>query len=67
MRVIIEVDNEQELKETLALLGERNVVVIETPGEAAIKREVLLREVAGKYHGKLPENWKFNRDEAHGR
>ncbi len=65
MRVIIEVANKEELQETLTLLGNPPVEVLEMP--PASKRAALLREAVRTYHIKLPKDWKFDRDEAHER
>ena len=65
MRVIIEVDSKEELLETLLLLGDRPLTIVEAPG--ASRRATLLREAVHKYRIKLPKDWKFDRDEAHER
>ena len=65
MRVIIEVNSAEELQETLALLGDRPVTVAKPPD--ASKRAALLREAVRTYRIALPEDWAFNRDEAHER
>lgn len=64
MRVIIEVDNKEEFRETLALLGDRDVEVRE---RAATLRHERLREIFRTYRGCLPEGYRFDRDEAHER
>ena len=63
VRVIIEVDSKEELEETLALLGDRPVTLVEVP--AASYRAALLREAVRTYRIKLPKDWNFDRDAAH--
>ena len=63
MRVIIEVDNKEELAETLTLLGDRPVEVRERP----TLRQDRLQEIFRKYRGRLPEDYRFDREEAHDR
>ncbi len=65
VRVIIEVGSKEELEQTLALLGDRPVTVVEAP--IASRRAALLREAVRTYRNKLPKDWKFDRDEAHER
>lgn len=65
MRVIIEVDSKEELQETLALLGDRPVTVLEAP--TASRRAALLREAIETYRIELPKDWKFDREEANER
>ncbi len=65
VRVIIEVGSKEELEQTLALLGDRPVTVVEAP--IASRRAALLREAVRTYRIKLPKDWKFDRDEAHER
>jgi len=65
MRVIIEVDDEEELRQTLALLGNTNSIIVEKPPTSS--RMAKLLDSLRKYQIKLPEDWKFNRDEAHER
>jgi hypothetical protein len=65
MRVIIEVDDEQELRETLALLGNRNPIIVEKPPIET--RATQLLDALRKYQIKLPVDWKFNRDELYDR
>ena len=65
MRVIIEVDSEEELRKTLALLGDRPVTLVEPPSLS--ERAALLREAVRTYRIELPKGWTFNRDEAHER
>ena len=63
MRIIIEVDSKEELEETLALLGDRPVTV----RERSTVREDRLREIFRTYRGHLPEDYRFDRNEAHER
>lgn len=63
MRVIIEVDNKEELQETLLLLGDRPVEV----RERTTPRRERLEQIFRTYQGRLPENYRFDRDEAHER
>jgi hypothetical protein len=64
MRVIIEVDNEDELREALSLLWDRVVEVRERP---SISRQDRLRQIFRKYRGRLPEGYRLDRDDAHDR
>ncbi len=64
MRVIIEVDNKEELQETLSLLGERPVEVRQ---RATTLRKERLEQIFRTYRGHLPEGYRFDRDEAHER
>ncbi len=63
MRIIIEVDNEKELRETLALLGDRPV---EVRTQVSLRRD-RLEQIFHRYRGHLPEAYRFDRDEAHER
>ena len=65
VRVIIEVGSKEELEQTLALLGDRPVTVVEAP--IAFRRAALLREAVRTYRIKLPKDLKFDRGEAHER
>ena len=64
MRVIIEVDSKEELAEALSVLGNRSVKVVSLSPE---DRAARLQEVIQKYRINLPEDWTFDRDEAHQR
>jgi hypothetical protein len=61
--VIIEVDNPEELRETLQLLGDRPV---EVRKRTATPRQEQLREIFRKYQGHLPEGYRFDQEEAYG-
>ena len=63
MRVIIEVDSQEELAETLAMLGDRPVEVRERP----TVRQERLQEMFRTYRGQPPEGYRFDREEAHER
>lgn len=64
MRVIIEVDSQEELRETLRLLGDRPVEIHE---RATASRHQALRQIFQKYQGQLPDGYHFDRDEVHER
>ena len=63
MRVIIEVDSPEELQEALTLLGERPVEV----RQRTTPRQERLEQIFRKYHGRLPEDYHFDREAAHER
>lgn len=63
MRVIIEVDSAEELQEILPFL-ENKTVELRQP---MLSRQERLERIFDRYQGHLPEDYRFNRDEAHDR
>ncbi len=63
MRVIIEVNNSEELREALALLGDKPMEV----REKRSLRRARLEQLFERMRGVLPEDYHFDRDELHER
>lgn len=63
MRIIIEVDTKEELSEMLALLGDRPITI----QKQIPSRQERLAAIFDTYKGRLPKDYRFNRDEAHER
>ena len=70
MRVIIEVDDQEELERVAALLGsevlKNELVEIRRPPTRA-ERQTLLEDLFRTYRVHLPEGWKIDREELHRR
>lgn len=63
MRVIIEVNNSEELREALALLGDKPMEVREKRSLRRARLEQLFKRMSGV----LPQDYHFDRDELHER
>ncbi len=63
MKVIIEIEKEEEFEKLKkALKGETITVIISIK-----EREKILEAIFKKYNVSLPKNYKFNREEIHAR
>lgn len=63
MKVIIEIEKEEEFEKIKkALKGETITVIISIK-----EREKILEAIFKKYNVSLPKNYKFNREEIHAR
>ena len=73
MRLIIEVDNGEELERALKILqgdtfkNQPIQVMTPHPIPSRRQRQTILQQIYERYQIKLPEDWRFDRDEAHER
>lgn len=63
MKVIIEVEKEEELEKIRKVLKGEKITFF----KAKRTRKEILKAVFKKYHIKFPANYKFNREEIHAR
>ena len=68
MRLIIEVDNDQELERALDILKakaftDKVIHIVKTHPD----RQAILQHIYDRYQITLPKNWKFDREAAHER
>ncbi len=61
MKVIIEIENEEEIKKVKKFLNTEHVTVVKS------HKEEILEEIFNNFKVKLPKNYKFNREELHAR
>lgn len=70
MRLIIEVDNGEELERTLKVLQadafKNQPIQVVTPHRVPSRhqRQTILETIYDRYQIELPEDWRFDRDEA---
>ena len=68
MRFIIEVETDSELERIASLLqAEMFKDLPITIQKNLSPRQVRLKEIFRKYHGRLPDDWRFDREAAHER
>ena len=63
MKVIIEIEKEEDFEKIKKVLKGETITVIRSIKE----REKILEAIFKKYNVSLPENYKFNREEIHAR
>ena len=63
MKVIIEIEKDEELEIVKKAFKGKSITIVRTQKE----RRKLLDAILKKYKVKLPKNYKFNREEIHGR
>lgn len=63
MKVVIEVEDEKEMKRLRGILKAEHITVVKTQKE----REIILKDIFNKFKVKLPKNFKINRQELHAR
>jgi hypothetical protein len=63
MRVIIEIEKDDELQKIKKALEGENITIVKTQKE----REKVLEDIFNKYNITLPKNYKFDREEIHAR
>ena len=73
MRLIIEVENDQELERALDALNaeafKNRPIHVVTPSQrpSLQERRAILQRIYDRYQIELPPDWTFDRDEAHER
>ena len=67
MRVIIEIENEDDLTRLTEILRDAQVTVIREPARPAPDRRAVLQRLFSTYRVDLPDGFAFDRDEAHER
>jgi hypothetical protein len=63
MKVVIEVEDEKEMKRLRGILKAEHITVVKAQKE----REIILKDIFNKFKVKLPKNFKINRQELHAR
>lgn len=63
MKVVIEVEDEKEMKRLRCILKAEHITVVKAQKE----REIILKDIFNKFKVKLPKNFKLNRQELHAR
>ena len=63
MKVIIEIEKDEELEIVKKAFKGKSITIVSTQKE----RRKLLDAILKKYKVKLPKNYKFNREEIHAR
>ncbi|MDN3512014.1 MAG: hypothetical protein NG784_12035 [Candidatus Jettenia sp.] len=63
MKVIIEIERDEELEKIGKVLKGENITVVKTKRG----REEILENIFKKYNVKLPANYKFDREKIHAR
>ena len=63
MKVVIEVEDEKEIKRLRDILKAEHITVVKAQKE----REIILKDIFNKFKVKLPKNFKLNRQELHAR
>lgn len=63
MKVVIEVEDEKEMKRLKNILKAEHVKVVKTRKE----RESILQDIFNKFKVRLPKNFKLNKQELHAR
>ena len=63
MKVVIEVEDEKEMKRLRDILKAEHITVVKAQKE----REIILKDIFNKFKVKLPKNFKLNRQELHAR
>lgn len=64
MKVIIEIEKEEDLNKIKKIFKKENITVVNTQAE---RKNLLLEDLFKKYNIKLPNNFKLNREEIHAR
>lgn len=63
MKVVIEVEDEKEMKKLKNILKAEHIKVVKSREE----RESILEDIFNKFKIRLPKNFKLNRQELHAR
>lgn len=63
MKVVIEVEDEKEMRRLRDILKAEHITVVKAQKE----REIILKDILNKFKVKLPKNFKLNRQELHAR
>lgn len=63
MKVVIEVEDEKEIKKFRDILKAEHITVVKTRKQ----REIILEEIFNKFNIRLPKNFKIDREELHAR
>lgn len=63
MKIIIEIERDEELEKVKKALKGENITIVEVQK----KGKRILETIFKKYNVKLPANYKFNREEIHAR
>ena len=63
MKVVIEVEDEKDMKRLRDILKAEHITVVKAQKE----REIILKDIFNKFKVKLPKNFKLNRQELHAR
>lgn len=63
MKVVIEVEDEKEMRRLRDILKAEHITVVKAQKE----REIILKDIFNKFKVKLPKNFKLNRQELHAR
>jgi len=63
MKVIIEIEKDEDLKKIKKALRGESIIVLKTQRE----RKKILESIFKRYSVKLPANYRFNREEVHAR
>ena len=63
MRVIIEIERDDELQKIKKALEGENITIVKTQKE----REKVLKDIFNTYNITLPKDYKFDREEVHAR
>lgn len=63
MKVVIEVEDEKEMKRLKNILKAEHIKVVKTRKE----RESILQDIFNKFKVRLPKNFKLNKQELHAR
>lgn len=64
MKVIIEIEKEEDLNKIKKIFKKEKITVVNTQAE---RKNLLLESLFKKYNIKLPKNFKLNREEIHAR
>lgn len=64
MKVIIEIEKEEDLNKIKRIFKKENITVVNTQAE---RKKLLLESLFKKYNIKLPKKFKLNREEIHAR
>lgn len=63
MKVVIEVENEKEIKRIRGILKGEHITVVKTRKE----RDMILEDIFNKFNIRLPKDFKLDREELHAR
>ncbi|MBI4619579.1 MAG: hypothetical protein HY739_05400 [Desulfobacterales bacterium] len=63
MKVVIEVENEEEIKRVRGILKGEHITVVKTRKE----RDMILEDIFNKFNIRLPKDFKLDREELHAR
>ncbi|MBI3584659.1 MAG: hypothetical protein HY096_12035 [Nitrospinae bacterium] len=61
MKVIVEIENEEEIKKVKKFFKTKHITIVKSD------KEEMLEEIFNNFKVKLPKSYKFNREELHAR